>query len=186
MPSPGLWKSPSPSTISLMLASNNPMNGMTEFNFSGRITPDMINTMRRSRTRSIGHANSPNQVSFSNFLTMGSPGFISASPLTSFCPLSAGLVSQSRPRTSNGLPITSHSNIGSPLVTNRRTPPFPANEVIVTARTQRPQTVPRGPRFKSSQWESHKARIKQLFMDEDKSLEETMRTMEKDHAFSPS
>jgi hypothetical protein len=150
----------------------------------------MVNSMRRSRTRSIGNPNSPSQFSFSNFLTMASPGFMPASPLNPFRPLSAGAGSHSRsPRIANGFrppSVTSHGHPHSPLVVaNFRAHPIPAPEAAVTPVGQKTQGSARGPRFKSSEWESHKAKIKQLFMDEDKSLEETMRAMDHEFAFSP-
>jgi hypothetical protein len=111
--------------------------------------------------------------------------------LNPFRPLSAGTSSHSRsPRIANGFrppSITSHGQPRSPLVVaNFRAHTVPAPETAVAPVGQKTHGSARGPRFKSSEWESHKAKIKELFMDEDKSLEETMRIMDQEFAFSPS
>lgn len=186
------WKpySPSPSTISLFLATADPNNSVTGLNFTGRVTPDMLSSMRRSRTRSIGNTNSPSKLAFSSFIAMGSPGLVETSPLTSFRPLSAGSGLQSRsPRALNGFrppSAASHVQYRSPLaVQHIRTPPILAQHALQIPVGQKAQASARGRRFKTAQWESHRAKIKELFMDEDKSLEETMRTMSNDHFFNP-
>lgn len=150
----------------------------------------MLNSMRRSRTRSIGNPNSPDQFSFNGVVAMGSPGLMAASPLSSFGPLSAGAGLHSRsPRALNAFrppSAASHVHSRSPFgVPNFRTPPIPAHRAIQAPAGQKSQASARGHRFKSSQWESYKAKIKELFMDEDKSLDETMRTMEQDFSFNP-
>jgi len=184
------WSFGSPSThyrsfrpdtplLQFCMATADPMLGM---NYPS--TPDILNPIRRSRSRSVGITNSPSQLARS-MPWMGSPGprYITNSPFNSFRPLSSSsnmLPPQSplmiRPP-STAPRVNSHSPLG---VNQRPRPPVPENRRLGETATTRAQ------KFKPSQWESREEKIKELFLDEDKSLDETMRFMEEHFSFNPS
>ena len=157
---------------------------MLSVNYSGRATPDMLNTMRRSRTRSIGNVNSPTQLAWS-MPWMGSPGYIASSPLNPFLSLSAGpsmLPPQSPLLLSGFRPPSTAACARSPLEFHHGpSPPLPEHRQI-----EAPVAQPtRATRYKTKEWELHKAKIKELFMDEDKSLDDTMKIMKEEFSFTP-
>ncbi|KAF4633931.1 hypothetical protein G7Y89_g4185 [Cudoniella acicularis] len=186
------WNFWAPSTVHGSFRPDTPMmqfymasaDPMLSVNYAGRITPDMLNTVRRSRTRSIGNVNSPSQLAWS-MPWMGSPGYVASSPYNPFRPLSAGpsMLPPKSPLLFNGFrPPSAAPNSRSPLgFRHDLSPQLPGRSFV-----DEPQAQPtRAPKFKSSEWESHKAKIKEIFMDEDKSLDETMKSMEEQFSFNP-
>ena len=158
---------------------------MLNVNYSGRVTPDMLNTMRRSRTRSVGNLNSPQLAWSMPWMASPGPGYIPSSPYNPFRPLSAGpsMLPPHSPLLFNGFrpPSASPSSRGQFGFRQGPSPPLQEQRVIEEV----PAQAPRAPKFKSAEWESHKAKIKEIFMDEDKSLDETMKIMEEQFSFNP-
>lgn len=163
-------------------------DSMLDVNYTGRVTPDMLNTMRRSRTRSIGNLNSPRMLQALNMPWMGSPGLMTSSPFNPFRPLSAGpnmrhtqspllLNNSFRPPSVAGN-ADSRSQYGA---RNGPSPPLPEHRRLEAP----PQHLTRARKFKSSEWDLHKGRIKELFMDDDKSLDDTMRIIDEEFSFNP-
>ncbi|KAE9362678.1 hypothetical protein N431DRAFT_433670 [Stipitochalara longipes BDJ] len=176
---------PSSPMMNYLLATADPQ---AAHNYTGRVTPDFLTSMGRSRSRSIGNPNSPSQ--FFNFPWSPSPIFGTGSPFNSFRPLSANSNIQTHNPSgfvpARSLSRTSNSRRQSPLVpTNMPAlpPPEPQSKADVSQKAQIP--AGRTNRFTAAQWNEHKAEIKRLFLDEDKSLDETMRIMEEEHGFSP-
>jgi Clr5 domain len=133
-------------------------NPTADENYAGSVAPDFL-SIRRSQTRSIGSGNSPRQGGMQ----------------TSFTNV--------RPQSAN-----SNRHPLSPITVNNCRPSQPqeqrSSHVPAAQKTQ--PSVSRGSRFSASLWESHRAKIKELFMDNDKSLDETMKFMEENFSFSPS
>jgi hypothetical protein len=176
---------PSSPMMNYLLATADPQSAL---NYTGRVTPDFLTSMGRSRSRSIGNPNSPSQ--FFNFPWSPSPIFGIGSPFNSFRPLSAN--SNIQPHSPSGhvpartLSRTSNLQRQSPLAPTN-IPALPPSEPRSNAEfLQKAQTsAGRTNRFTAAQWNEHKAKIKHLFLDEDKSLDETMRIMEEEHGFAP-
>jgi hypothetical protein len=58
---------------------------------------------------------------------------------------------------------------------------------LETSYSQKPQTsYRRRPKYSSSEWEKYKAHIRRVYIIEDKSLDETMKTMGRIYGFNPS
>ena len=159
-----------------------------DVNYTGRVTPDMFNTMRRSRTRSIGNLNSPSMLQALSMPWMGSPSLMTSSPFNPFQPLPAGpnmRHSQSPLLLNNGFrPPSVAGNADSRSQYGVRygpSPPLPEHR-----RLEAPsQHLTRARKFKSSEWDLHKGKIKELFMDDDKSLDDTMRIIDEEFSFNP-
>ena len=126
-------------------------------NNPGSVAPDFL-SIRRSQTRSIGSGNSPRQSGIQ-------------APVANTLPPSA----------------SSNRNPLSPITVNCRPPPSPEERSSHGPTLEKTQTPgSRGSRFSPSQWESHRGKIKELFMDNDKSLDETMKFMANHYSFTPS
>jgi hypothetical protein len=148
--------SPSAQYLASLLASTDPA-----------MDPDLIDfidflALRRSQSRSVGSGNSPRQ-------TGNQPP---------------------RPPSTNSQPQSAIPNRHplSPIAVNNLRPPPPPNQRSTEdVTTQKVQSSPaRTPRFSTSQWDSHRAKIKELFMDNDKPLDDTMKFMEENFSFAPS
>lgn len=155
--------SPSSQYLSAILA---PADASSGVNQAGSVAPEFIDfidfmALRRSQTRSVGSGHSPRL-----------PG--NQTPFTNLPP---------QPAISNRHPL-------SPIVVNNCQPPPPPP----TDQSSKPNRVPqkaqpspsRPIRFSSLQWDCHREKIKKLFMDDDKSLDETMKFMEENCSFAPS
>jgi hypothetical protein len=151
--------SPTSQYLSFLIASADSASGI---DYGGSMPTDFLSDFlytHRSQTRSTGSGNSPRQSGTQNTL-------INPQPLS---------------------PSSSRQPLSSIAGNNVRPPPPPIQPSSGEHDTQKTQpSISRGSRISSSQWESHRAKIKELFMDNDKSLEETMKFMEKTFSFSPS
>jgi hypothetical protein len=147
---------PSSQYLSLLIASADSTSGADNAGYD--FLSEFVH-MRRSQTRSSGSGNSPRQ--------SGTQTIVPNPP-----PQSA----------------SSNRNPLSPIAGNNVRPPAlqqqSSNNENATQKTQ--PSVQRGSRISAPQWESHRAKIKELFMDNDKSLDETMKFMEVNFSFSPS